>query len=71
MRPVNPSVWRVRRHGTGEVVRYEPALIALPVSEALRQALFGAEYEAAVEAARPEFDLELSPAASPAAVDPA
>ncbi len=62
---------RVRRHGTGEVVRYEPALIALPVSEALRQVLFGAEYEAAVEAARAEFDLELSPVASPAAAGPA
>lgn len=58
---------RVRRHGTGEVVGYEPALIALPVSEGLRQALFGPEYEAAVEAARAEFDLELSPAATPAA----
>lgn len=58
---------RVRRHGTGEVVRYEPSLIALPVSEGLRQSLFGPEYEAAVEVARAGLDLELTPAAGSAA----
>jgi len=58
---------RVRRHGTGEVVRYQPSLIALPVSDSLRESLFGPDYEAAVEAARSELDLELSPAAAPPA----
>jgi acetoin utilization deacetylase AcuC-like enzyme len=43
---------RVRDAGTGAVVRWEPALAVVPVSERLRAKVTGADYDAAVAAAR-------------------
>jgi hypothetical protein len=42
----------VRDAGTGAVVRWEPALAVVPVSERLRAKVTGADYDAAVAAAR-------------------
>lgn len=54
---------RLIDHKTGRSVGWEPCLIALPVSPRLRERLHGPAFEAAVSAARQEFDFELSPAA--------
>jgi hypothetical protein len=43
---------RVRDADTGAVVRWEPALAVVPVSERLRAKVTGADYDAAVAAAR-------------------
>jgi len=43
---------RVREEGTGAVVRWEPALAVVPVSERLRAKVTGADYDAAVAEAR-------------------
>lgn len=61
---------RLIDHRTGLAVAWEPCSIALPVSPGLRDRLHGPAYEAAVDAARQEFDFELSAAPEPASPGP-
>jgi len=56
---------RLRDVRSQATVRWEPTALVLPVAEPLRQRLYGAEYEAEVAAARPEFEFALSAGASP------